>query len=56
MNHPGMEAKYWLDPVSLAKVRGFRQHELNEIERIIMAHRTYLLKVWEEEVKKHDDR
>jgi len=52
----GMEAKYWLDPVSLAKVRGFRQHELNEIERIIMAHRTYLLKVWEEEVKKHDDR
>jgi len=52
----GMEAKYWLDPVSLAKVRGFRQHELNEIERILIAHRTYLLKVWEEEAKKYDDR
>ncbi len=52
----GMEAKYWLNPVSLARVRGFRQHELNEIERIIVAHRTDLLEAWEEEVKKRDNR
>ena len=51
-----MEAKYWLNPISLARVRGFRQHELNEIERIIVAHRNDLLEAWEEEVKKRDNR
>jgi len=27
----GKEAKYWINPVTLAKSRGFRGHELNEI-------------------------
>ncbi len=31
----GKEAKYWLDPVSLATNRGFSQKELNQIEQII---------------------
>jgi hypothetical protein len=52
----GMEAKYWLNPVSVARVRGFRQHELNEIERIIIAHRDDLLEAWAVEVKKRDNR
>lgn len=52
----GMEAKYWLSPVTLVKARGFRQHELNEIERIIVEHRNDLLEVWEREVKKRDNR
>lgn len=50
------EAKYWLSPIALARVRGFRQHELNEIERIISAYRDDLLEAWEKEVKKHANR
>ena len=50
------EAKYWLSPIALARVRRFRQHELNEIERIISAYREDLLEAWEKEVKKHANR
>jgi len=31
----GKEAKYWLTPIARAKSRGFRDHELNEIERLL---------------------
>jgi hypothetical protein len=51
----GMEAKYWLNPISSANVRGFRPHELNEIERIVVDHRDDLLEAWAREVKKHDN-
>lgn len=49
----GDEAKYWLNPIALAGVRGFRQHELNEIERIIHEHRDNLLGAWIREAEKH---
>lgn len=29
------EAKFWLDPVTLAANYGFRAHELNEIESMV---------------------
>ena len=48
------EAKYWLDPIALAGVRGFRQHELNEIERILRVYREDLLEAWEKEAEKYD--
>jgi hypothetical protein len=50
----GNEAKYWLNPLNLANVRGFRAHELNEIERILTQHREYLLRVWQEEEERRD--
>lgn len=31
----GRYAKFWPDPVSLARSRGFRMHELTEIQRIV---------------------
>ena len=40
------EAKFWLDPVSLAANYGFRSHELNEIEDLVEQHRTDLLEAW----------
>lgn len=40
------EAKFWLDPVSLASNRGFRGHELNEIEDLVEQHQTDLLEAW----------
>jgi hypothetical protein len=41
-------AKYWLDPVALAKNRGFADHELNEIERLVNDHREALVEAWNE--------
>jgi hypothetical protein len=39
-------AKFWLDPVSLAKNRGFKDHELNEISRLVEEHKPILLEAW----------
>ena len=47
------EAKYWLNPVALSKSRGFREHELARIERIVVEHEGELLEAWRsEEVKR----
>ena len=35
--HAGRYAKFWLEPVMLADVRGFRDHELTEIRRNVLA-------------------
>jgi hypothetical protein len=40
------EAKFWLDPVSLAANHGFRGHELNEIQDLVDQHQTELLEAW----------
>ena len=29
------EAKFWMDPILLARSRGFREHELREIQEIL---------------------
>lgn len=39
-------AKYWLDPVSLAKNRGFPQHELNRIESLVAEYAAMLSEAW----------
>ena len=52
----GNEAKFWLDPIAQVRARGFRQHELNEIERIIVEYKSDLLDAWQMERKKHDNR
>ncbi|MFN2455227.1 MAG: DUF4160 domain-containing protein [Pyrinomonadaceae bacterium] len=41
-------AKFWLDPVSLAKSRGFRSGELSEIQKIVEDNRDYLVEKWHE--------
>ena len=43
------EAKYWLDPVALSKSRGFREHELNEIQKIVEEYRAEILRAWRNE-------
>jgi hypothetical protein len=35
--------KFWLSPVSLAKNRGFKDHELNDIARLVEQHEQTLL-------------
>lgn len=41
-------AKFWLDPVALAKNRGFQGHELNHITRLVATHVPVLLEAWHE--------
>lgn len=41
-------AKYWLDPIELAKNRGFSKPELDDIERLVSKHQPELWKAWNE--------
>jgi len=41
-------AKFWLNPVSLAKAGGFRTHELNKIATLITQHQEEFLEKWYE--------
>lgn len=39
-------AKFWLSPVSLEKNRGFKDHELNGISRLVEEYEQTLLEAW----------
>lgn len=39
-------AKFWLNPVSLAKNRGFGEHELNQITRLVVKYQERLMEAW----------
>lgn len=41
-----LSAKFWLEPVSLARNIGFRPHELREIQKIIAEHQRTILEAW----------
>ena len=43
-----MVAKFWLDPVTLERARGFNRTELNAIGRIVEEHYESLLERWYE--------
>ncbi len=42
------EAKFWLDPVRLARSYGISSKELNTIERIVVENEALLLERWNE--------
>jgi len=41
-------AKFWLDPIELARNRGFSESELNDVERLVEKHQPELWKAWNE--------
>lgn len=41
-------AKFWLEPVALARNLGFRAQELRDIERLVEIKRDVLLEAWYE--------
>jgi len=41
-------AKYWVNPVSLARNKNFRAHELTEIKKIIIANKNKIEDKWNE--------
>jgi hypothetical protein len=49
----GNEAKFWIDPVRVAREGRFRKSDLHDIERIIKDNLEFLLSAWEKEKSKH---
>ena len=43
-----LSAKFWLDPVQLARNFGFRAHELRTIQSIVLERRAKFLEAWNE--------
>jgi hypothetical protein len=41
-----LSAKFWLEPVSLARNLGFSAHELRRLQSLVTEHRTDLLESW----------
>jgi hypothetical protein len=41
-------AKFWLEPVGLAKNLGFAANELKRIECLVIEHRDVLIEAWHE--------
>ncbi len=39
-------AKFWLEPISLARNRGFNRRELNQLARLVAKHQQTLLEAW----------
>lgn len=44
----GDEVKFWLDTLHLASNHGFRDRELNEIERLVREHQAEFVEAWNE--------
>ncbi|MGL5032542.1 MAG: DUF4160 domain-containing protein [Microcystaceae cyanobacterium] len=38
--------KFWLQPISLSKNRGFKDHELNDILQLVETYEQTLLEAW----------
>jgi hypothetical protein len=45
-----LSAKFWLDPVELARNLGFRAHELNRLERLVQENRRDFVEAWNEHI------
>jgi hypothetical protein len=41
-------AKYWMQPLELARSRNFRAHELNEIAKLVEENRGEIERSWHE--------
>lgn len=48
-------AKFWIEPIGVAVTEGFKNHELNEIERIINERYDEIVIAWRhEQAKRHN--
>ncbi|MEK7727000.1 MAG: DUF4160 domain-containing protein [candidate division KSB1 bacterium] len=52
----GNEAKFWMAPIALARTRGFREHELNEIRNLLVENQGEIIAAWQKENEKRADR
>lgn len=52
----GKEAKFWMNPISIARAGRFRENELREIQRILSEFRGNILAAWQRELAKRENR
>ena len=52
----GREAKYWVEPIEVARAGRFKPLELRQIERIIRDHHDFLVSAWKREQSKRANR
>ena len=48
VEHDGAEAKFWLDPIRLARSNGIAAHQLSRLEEIVVANQNVFLDAWNE--------
>lgn len=48
VEHAEKYAKFWLSPVSLARSRNFRMHELSQVEKIVEENESLFEEKWYE--------
>jgi len=48
----GREAKFWLQPIAVARAGRFREQELREAEGILIQHLDVVLEAWQRELGK----
>ena len=46
VDRDALSAKFWLDPVSLARNFGFNARELHNLDSLVRAHRMAFLEAW----------
>lgn len=46
VDRDSLSAKFWLNPIGLARNLGFNARELRQIEKLIGKHRAKFLEVW----------
>jgi hypothetical protein len=48
VDRDGFSAKFWLEEISLAKNLGFRQKEINTLQKLVINHQKEFLDKWYE--------
>ncbi|MDJ0689468.1 MAG: DUF4160 domain-containing protein [Xenococcaceae cyanobacterium MO_188.B32] len=48
IDRDNLSAKFWLEPVALAKNIGFRSKELRKLESLVRENQTKLVEAWNE--------
>lgn len=48
VDRDGFSAKFWLQKISLAKNTGFRQKEINALQKLVTEHQKQFLDKWHE--------
>jgi hypothetical protein len=46
VDRDNFSAKFWLEPVSLARNLGFNARELRRLQSLVIEHQTELLEAW----------
>lgn len=48
VEHGDRVAKFWLEPVALARSHGFRAHEMNQLRQLVLEHHEAFERAWHE--------